>query len=177
MAFYTIYTASLCKSELSCTTWHWDTFPLHAMWMKLTDLPHGVPSNHRNFPGLCEHHVISLTSLPAIFSLSHIQPSSLPQTHQLSPPVTFLLTCLHGHAGSFAYADLSSLERPLLVLHISCSLLPHFLPFYGKSHYLLFVPLFPERVDKYILCALYQGSPCSSVYLHHLQHVHSKWNE
>lgn len=37
-----------------------------------------------------------LTSLPGIFSLSHIRPSFFPQAHQLSPPVTFLLPCLHG---------------------------------------------------------------------------------
>lgn len=40
--------------------------------------------------------VTSLSSLPTIFSFSCIQPSSPPQTHQLYPPVTFLLTCLHG---------------------------------------------------------------------------------
>lgn len=47
-------------------------------------------------------------------------------------------------AGSFIYTDLgsnvSSLERPLLVLHIHHRLLLCFLPFYGTSHYLLFVP-------------------------------------
>lgn len=95
-AFYTICTASLCKRELPCITWHWDPSPVHAMWMKLTI----CPTESLTPTELSRAHHVSVRSPPSplfqAFSPSHIQPSSFPPTHQLSPPVTFLLRCLHG---------------------------------------------------------------------------------
>lgn len=124
---------------------------------------------------------------------SPLQPQELSRAHQVSvrsppsplfqafsPSLTSSLlpflqhtSCLHlwrssfrvCTAGSSAYADLGSLERPLLVLQMYHSLLPHFLPFYGTSHYLLLVPLFPGR------CALSRGSPWSPGCLDHLKYV------
>lgn len=103
--------------------------------MKLTICPTESLTTTGTFLGPPrEHQVTSLNTLPGIFSLSHIRPSSFPQTHQLSPPVMFLLLCLHGW---FLCLHRSWLLREASASPPNVSLFPYFLPFYGTSHYLV----------------------------------------